>query len=59
MIEVLTRLHLLILKLISVKGMVFFIGTWMLFVGRIDATVWWLTAAVVIGGRALEKATAK
>lgn len=59
MIEIFTRLHLLILKLISVKGLVFFIGTWMLYEGRVDATVWWLTAAVVIGGRALEKATAK
>lgn len=59
MIEIFTRLHLLILKLISVKGLVFFIGTWMLHEGRVDATVWWLTAAVVIGGRALEKATAK
>jgi hypothetical protein len=59
MIEIATRFHELLIKLVSVKGMVFFIGTWMLWTGRIDATVWWLTAAVVIGGRALEKATAK
>jgi len=56
---ILNRMYEVIIKMTSVKGLTFIVATVLLFLGRIDATVWWLTAAVVIGGRALEKATAK
>lgn len=49
------RLGNLIIKLISVKGLVFFVATWLKLSDRIDSTTWMLTAGIIIGGRAIEK----
>ena len=54
-VNVFKRLNALIIKLISVKGLVFFVATWLKLNDRIDSTTWMLTSGIIIGGRAIEK----
>lgn len=49
------RIKSLIVKLVSVKGFVFFTASGLLAAGKIDSWVWLGAAALLIGGRAYEK----
>lgn len=53
--DVLGRLKSLIIKLISMKGLAFMLATWFLWVGKIDATTWWLSVTALTAVRAAEK----
>lgn len=50
-----TRLKDLIAKFVSVKGSVFITACVMLYLGKIDQTMWLGVAALFIGSRAYEK----
>lgn len=50
-----TRIPQLIVKLISRKGLVLAIATWLAFEGRIDGITWAIAAAGVVGSAAWEK----
>lgn len=54
--EYFERVHLLIVKMISVKGLVFCLATVFLIYEMIDQTTWWLAVTAIIAGRAVEKA---
>jgi hypothetical protein len=49
------RIKELAAKLCSVKGVVFFTATGLLFAEKIDSWVWLGAAALFVGGRAYEK----
>jgi len=56
---IIDRAFSVVVKLVSVKGLVFFMATWLLLQDKIDDTTWWITAGIIIGGRALEKIKGK
>lgn len=49
------RVYDLVVKLISVKGLILGLATWLLYADKVDQTTWLLAAAGVIGTRAFEK----
>ena len=51
----LTRLHLLLVKLTSVKGLAFGFATAFFIMGKIDASMWSVFTVVLLGWRAFEK----
>ena len=53
--DFLNRLKLLIIKLISVKGVVWIIATIMLFMGIIDANIWFIISGIFVGIRTIDK----
>jgi hypothetical protein len=53
--ELLKRLKMLVIKIISVKGAAFIIASIALLKGMIDGWIWLIITALVIGTRALEK----
>ena len=50
------RLIELVIKLISVKGFVLALATWLLVMGRIESWVWYAVAVIVIGAKLGDKA---
>ena len=53
--EILNRFYLLIIKMISVKGLVFVVASMLMFRGNLDAITWGFFAAGFVGLRTLEK----
>lgn len=51
----LKRLHLLVVKLISVKGLALILATVFLWEGIISDTTWWLSVTAITAARAVEK----
>lgn len=52
------RITELLAKALSMKGLVFALATWLTFSDKLEGWMWILTAAIVIGGRTLEKVLA-
>lgn len=57
--EIGTRFHQLVLKLLSVKGLILGLATWLLVAGMITESTWVLAAGSMAGIRAIEKKIAK
>jgi len=53
--EILTRIKLLIIKLISIKGAAFIIASIALIIRAVDGYTWLIVTGLVIGTRAWEK----
>jgi hypothetical protein len=53
--EILKRLKMLVIKIISVKGAAFIIASIALLKGMVDGWIWLLITGIVIGARAWEK----
>jgi len=58
-ISIFTRILKLIIKLISVKGLVFFMGTTLVFHKVIDGWIWFALAILIVSTRMFEKFIAK
>jgi hypothetical protein len=54
-LEILERIHSLIVKLISVKGVAFITATVFFSLNMIDASWWSIFTVVLLGWRAFEK----
>lgn len=52
---IIERIYLLIVKLISRKGFVLAIATWLVHNDKIDAVTWGIAAAGIVGAAAYEK----
>lgn len=57
--DVLKRIHLLVIKMISRKGLVFFTATLLIVKGYIEPATWVFAAGAVLGTVAYEKTHAK
>jgi hypothetical protein len=53
--EILKRLKMLVIKIISIKGVAFVIASIALIAGAMDGYTWLIITGLVIGTRALEK----
>lgn len=53
--EIINRLKQFFAKVVSVKGLVFGIATWFLYIDKIDQTIWIGCVGIIVGVRAAEK----